>query len=96
MIVIRCIELTGVAGHPSNGSSPRGLFLKAYDPEAFDGRGWAEWGTLDEAMKFSTSGEAWMLWRGVSMTRPVRADGAPNRPLTAFTIEVADEAVYSG
>jgi hypothetical protein len=42
-------------------------------------------------MRFKTAGEAWMLWRRPSRVRPVRADGKPNRPLTAFTIEVLDE-----
>jgi hypothetical protein len=71
------------------------MFLQAYDPEYAGGRGLAEWtDDIETAMRFSTAGEAWMLWRSVSMTRPVRADGEPNRPLTAFTIEVADEAVY--
>jgi hypothetical protein len=71
------------------------MFLKTYDPEAYDGRGFAEWTrNVDEALKFPTAGEAWMLWRGVSRTRPTRSDGEPNRPLTAFTIEVGDEAVY--
>lgn len=93
MIVIKCAAMPGVAHHPSVGS-PAGLFLKSYDPEAYDGRGWADWGNLDDAMRFSSSGEAWILWRSVSFTRPRRPDGAPNRPLTAFTIEVADEEVY--
>ena len=80
--------MPGIAHHPSVGS-PAGLFLKAYDPEAYDGRGQADWtDNLDDAMRFDTSGEAWMLWRKVPFTRPRRPDGRPNRPLAAFSIEV--------
>jgi hypothetical protein len=30
--------------------------------------------------------DAWELWMRPSVTRPVRPDGQPNRPLTAFSI----------
>lgn len=91
MVVIRCVALTGAATHPSVGS-PSGLLLRAFDPEAFGGRGHADWtDNPAEALKFETSGEAWMLWRRRPFSRPVRPDGRPNRPLTAFTIEVVNE-----
>lgn len=92
MIVIKCVDLTGIAGHPANGFSPNGMYLRSYDPEFADGRGLAEWtDDIDHAMRFATSGEAWMLWRSPSKRRPVRADGQPNRPLAAFTIEILNE-----
>jgi hypothetical protein len=87
---MRCMALTGRARHPSGGT-PMYQFLKSYDPEAHDGMGFAEWTTeLDQAMKFDTAGEAWMLWRTIPTSRPRRPDGQFNRPLTAFTIEVMD------
>jgi len=91
VIVIRCVDLVGITRHPSNGS-PAHQYLASYDPEAYDGRGFAEWtADIELAMRFPTAGEAWMLWRQPSRVRPVRSDGQPNRPLTAFTIEVLNE-----
>lgn len=34
------------------------------------------------------TGDALALWRSVCSSDPVRPDGRPNRPLTAFTVEV--------
>jgi hypothetical protein len=42
---------------------------------------------LDDAARF-TSGEAFELWRSVDTRNPVRPDGRPNRPFTAFTVEI--------
>jgi hypothetical protein len=92
VIVIKCVDLTGIAGHPANGFTLAGMYLRSYDPEFADGRGLAEWtADIELAMKFPTTGEAWMLWRRPSRVQPIRADGRPNRPLTAFTIEVLNE-----
>lgn len=44
----------------------------------------------DEAMKFLDAQVALELWRTQSKVRPLRPDGQPNRPLTAFTIEIVD------
>jgi hypothetical protein len=89
-VVIRCMALTGITRKPGRGS-PAGMYLKAYDPEAHDGQGLADWtGKLEDALKFETATEAWNLWRTVPKSRPVRPDGKPNRPLTAFTVEIID------
>jgi hypothetical protein len=75
-----------------------GLYVKRYDPsyhppgEAYDG------GLLEvtpdpaEALTFPTGSAAIMLWQLAHGTRP---DGTPDRPLTAWTIEVVplEEAV---
>lgn len=83
------------AGFASGNYCPvEGHYLKSYDPEAFDGRGDAEFTTTrSEAMRFSDAGEALELWRAVPKSRPVRPDGKPNRPLTAFSVmtEAADD-----
>lgn len=66
----------------------RGSFLKSYDVEAYDGRGTAEWtGDVTQAMHFESLLGVLQCWRTVSRTRPRRADGEPNRPLTAFHVE---------
>ena len=66
-----------------------GLWLKAYDPDAQDGHGTIV-GTKHRAnaMQFTDMAAAMRCWRQPSTARPTRPDGKPNRPLTAFTIEV--------
>lgn len=78
-------NVVGVA----SGAEPPGQYIKAFDPEAYEGRGSAD-GTFDkrEALTFATTDEALNFWRQQSKTRPFREDGKPNRPLTAFSIEI--------
>lgn len=83
------------AGFASGNFCPvEGQYLKSYDPEAHDGRGDATF-TRDrsEAMRFSDVVAALDLWKAVPKCRPLRPDGEPNRPLTAFSVltEVADD-----
>jgi hypothetical protein len=42
---------------------------------------------VDEATRF-TKIEAMELWRSVDTRNPVRPDGRPNRPFTAFSVEI--------
>jgi len=61
------------------------------DVEAHDGRGDARLtADLDDALQFPTAEAALAFWRQASTTRPTRPDGKPNRPLTAFSIELVD------
>lgn len=64
-----------------------GNYLEAYDAEAFDGRGDATF-TPDvaKAMKFDSISDAVECWKRQSKKRPLRSDGEPNRPLTAFNV----------
>jgi len=65
-----------------------GCYLYRFDPE-FAEIGLVEWTRkLDEAMPVDRL-EAVQMFRTVSTTRPVRDDGEPNRPLTAFNIEIS-------
>jgi hypothetical protein len=67
------------AGHP--------IWLKSYDIEAFDGRGNALFTDVPEkALRFADLGAAFEAWKTQSKRRPIREDGKPNRPLTAFSI----------
>ena len=86
--VLKIVGLAGGIEGPCTGS-PVGHFVKSYDPEAHDGRGDTV-GTLDltEAQTFDSPDEAIVYYRQISKTRPLRPDGRPNRPLTAFTVEV--------
>ena len=75
-----------VGGPPG---APLGQYLLSSDPDAFQGRGWAEWtGDLTEARQFTDHGAALDYWRQVSKVRPTRPDGRPNRPLCTFSVTV--------
>lgn len=66
-----------------------GAWLRSYDADAHDGRGYVDWTTdPDQALKFPDAASAISCYRSVPSVRPVRMDGQPNRPLTAFTIEI--------
>jgi len=81
---IRCLALAG-----RGRVGIEGQWLMSYDPDAFDGRGEADW-TVDprQALQFPDHAAAYRCWQQTSQVRPVREDGRPNRPLTAFTAEV--------
>lgn len=63
-----------------------GCYLKEYDPEV----GLSSLVcTMDQAEALDTE-RAFHLWRSVPSDHPVRTtDGRPNRPLSAFTVEIA-------
>jgi hypothetical protein len=65
-----------------------GQYLKAYDPAAEDGRGLLVTTTDPAEAKRYSAAEALAEWKRVSRVRPRRPDGKPNRPLSAFTIEI--------
>ena len=88
--VIQCVDMPGINREPE----PRnygGMYLARYEPEAYDGHGLAEW-TEDprKAIRFATAADAFSAWRATPITRPVRDDGAPNRPLSAYSIAVLE------
>lgn len=64
-------------------------YLMTCDFEANGGRGFLTV-TTDQrcAKRFSSGREALEYWRTQSKTVPLRPDGKPNRPLTAYTIEI--------
>jgi hypothetical protein len=72
------------------------LYLKHYDPDGDEGRG--SFDLIDDPNKAQVFDDFMALiecWRQTSKVLPLRADGKPNRPLTALTIEAvnADQAV---
>jgi len=90
MLALRVVAIRG-KGHDDAGSDPEGQYICYYDPEAFAGKGEVG-GTTDpaKALKFATLDEAIAFYRQVSKSHPVRPDGMPNRPLTAFTVELIE------
>jgi hypothetical protein len=45
----------------------------------------------DRAKQFENAEQALEYWRTQSKTNPLRPDGKPNRPLTAYTVTVLKE-----
>jgi hypothetical protein len=65
------------------------LYLKSFDVDANGGRGQiALTARTRDAMKFSGPGEAMATWRTQSKVLPLRPDGKPNRPLTAYHAQI--------
>lgn len=86
VVVIVCEGIAG-AGH----FTPQmlGQYLEMFDPDAYEGRGAAKWTDQKErALKFPNAGAALEEWRRASTVRPLRPDGQPNRPLTAFSVGI--------
>ena len=65
-----------------------GTYLESYDPDAHDGMGAIVWTSdITKAMRFASFVAVMAAWQTTSTVNPVRDDGRPNRPLTAFNIE---------
>jgi hypothetical protein len=65
-----------------------GEYVKSYDPDAHNGRGDATFTkNIAEAMTFADMRSAAAFAMRVPAERPIRADGKPNRPLLAFTLD---------
>ena len=80
MATIQCVGLAA-GGH----IDIEGHYLKRYDPDT----GQSEWTSQQEqAMRFESVGEAFAFWKQTHRKEPVRADGKPNRPLTAFSVTI--------
>lgn len=64
-------------------------YVREFDPDANEGRGHVGLtGDPKKAKTFGSQREAWEFWRQQSKVRPLRPDGKPNRPLTAFSIAI--------
>ena len=60
------------------------------DVDAREGRGSVELSKDPaRALRFATAAEALQYWQRQSSVQPLRDDGKPNRPLTAYTCRVA-------
>ena len=84
------IKLVGqVGGVIRNEGAKVGTYVRSFDPSAHDGRGDLEvTDDIDQALVYPSINEAMMAWRAVPANRPRRPDGKPNRPMTAFSVEL--------
>jgi hypothetical protein len=87
------IRYAALAGYPihSQGEPPVGAWLESFDPAAYDGRGLVRW-TVDpaKAARFPSKEMAFRTWYASPACRPIRPDGKPNRPLTAYTVTIEE------
>lgn len=84
MIIIQIVSLA--TGLPCKEAD---MYLKDFDVDAFCGCGHLTvTPDIDDARRFPTVQEAFQFWRRQSKVRPYRPDNKPNRPLTAYTIEM--------
>lgn len=66
-----------------------GMYVAKYDPNGRNGRGDVVFTPEPEgALKFATAKDVLDFYQQVSTTHPLRPDGKPNRPLTAYTVEI--------
>ena len=84
----------GIWVHDLESSVGDGQWLVAYDPDGGPAHIDYPTGSFEtdsdpaKALRFPDMVTAWKLWRTTSTRTPLRPDGRPNRPLTAFTIRV--------
>jgi hypothetical protein len=72
--------------HPDPRFQPEGSYVRKYDPAAHDGMGDVDLTLhMSEAKRFDSMQDALDYWR---QQHGLRLDGKPNRPLTAFTVNV--------
>jgi len=84
------LRVVSVAGIPEIDQF-NGAYIAGYEDTPC-GRGAITWSkTFAGALHFATPREALTYWGQISRTVPIRPDGKPNRPLTAFTVELVGE-----
>jgi hypothetical protein len=78
---------TAIWVHGRASGEPVNAWLQSCDFEADDGRGVVTVTTNPfDALVFDGFLQAMQYWKTQSTTRPLRPDGKPNRPLTAYTV----------
>lgn len=81
------MKIVGMAN--GNWCGIAGTYLKEMDFEAHQGRGFLlSTPNKKDAKVFKDNQELIKYWRTTSKTQPLRPDGYPNRPLTAFNITI--------
>lgn len=69
-----------------------GMFVAEMDVDAFNGQGrLVAAADPANARRFATVRKALEYYKRPSTVRPWRPDGKPNRPLTAYTVEILRE-----
>lgn len=84
------MQLLGVA--PDGRPPPKATFVRDCDFDADEGRGRIVMTQKQgEAKRFEDVGAALQFYQQTSKVVPIRPDGKPNRPMTAYNIAIMDE-----
>ena len=88
----KILVIMGLAGTVMSGQTlePGEHYVKDWQVDAIDGAGLVLTQEPSEAKIYRDAREAYLAWRAVPARHPTRFDGRPNRPLTAFTVEIRD------
>ena len=78
------VKVVDIVGNAPNCEKVVGTYVKKIG-DIDDPRTWTFTRTIERAQHFELS-EALALYRTQSVRCPLRDDGKPNRPLTAFTV----------
>lgn len=74
-----------------DGGPVLGRYLEWSDPDARGGRGDDRWTSdLAKAKRFPSFEAASACWQAQSTVKPMRPDGKPNRPMTAFSVTIEE------
>jgi hypothetical protein len=66
-----------------------GGYVVSCDVDARGGRGAVTLSSIEtDAKRFATGADALAYWKRPSTVCPVRPDGQPNRPLSAYSVEL--------
>jgi hypothetical protein len=78
-----------ILGYGSDIASRAGRYVSSFDPDFADGRGHVGVSSDPaDALRFPDAAAAWECWRTQSTVQPLRMDGKPNRPMTAYTVTI--------
>ena len=81
------IRILGLADGSDDGCA--GQWVHSFCPDGHNGTGdLVLTSNVAEAKRYDNAGDAIADWQAVSKTHPERPDGKPNRPMTAFTVEI--------
>lgn len=86
---MRIVAPAGIMMNTRDVQGMIGKWVESFDPDAHGGRG--DLRVTDDrnkALKFKNPGEALRYWKQQSKLQPLRPDGQPNRPLTAWTMGI--------
>lgn len=81
-----------ILGRAIPGPSPEaGRYVRVYDPNGGGEHGnLTLTGTRLKAKRYADKAAALEAYRAINENHPLRPDGMPNRPLTAFTVELLE------
>lgn len=85
------IRILGVGSDMGMFDHMPATYLKSYDVDAYDQVAATVFTqNIHDALHFASRTIAFTTWQTQSTARPLRDDGEPNRPLTAFSVSIEE------